>query len=143
MCFLSWRNVSMAATVVITGAGRGIGAELCRQALAAGDRVVACPRTADAPDLDPDTRARALVVPMDVADERSIVQAASAIADRMDGVDVLINNAGIYPRENGPFDQLDPEVLVRTFRVNTVGPLRVAAALLPLLRRGKERDRKS
>jgi NAD(P)-dependent dehydrogenase (short-subunit alcohol dehydrogenase family) len=101
--------------------------------------VVACPRTPDAPELDPGTRSRAHVVPLDVADEGSIAQAVRAIEARVDRVDVLINNAGVYPRETVPFDRLDPEVLVRAFRINALGPLRVTAALLPLLRRGQER----
>ena len=129
----------MPATVVITGAGRGIGAELCRQALAAGDTVIACPRTADTPDLDANTRARVRVVPMDVADEGSIASATAAIEGMAGGVDLLVNNAGVYPRETVAFDRLDPEALVQAFRVNALGPLRVTASLLPLLRRGREK----
>jgi NAD(P)-dependent dehydrogenase (short-subunit alcohol dehydrogenase family) len=127
------------ATVVITGAGRGIGAELTRQSVAAGDQVVACPRSEDAPELDPDTRRRARVVPMDVADERSITRAAKEIAAQLQAVDLLIHNAGVYPREDVSFDRLDPASLVRAFQVNALGPLRVTAALLPLLRSGRER----
>jgi len=127
------------ATVVITGAGRGIGAELCRQAVAAGDRVVACPRTEDAPELDQETRARCLVVPMDVADEGGIARAAAGIAAQVESVDVLIHSAGVYPRESVSFDRLDPEGILRAFRVNAVGPLRVTGALLALLRKGRER----
>jgi len=127
------------ATVVITGAGRGIGAALCRQAAAAGDRVVACPRTGDAPELDGPTRAAARIVPMDVADERSVAQAATAIAAEVEAVDVLIHNAGVYPREHVSFDALDPEALVQAFRVNALSALRVTGALLPLLRRGREK----
>ncbi|HEX5042542.1 MAG TPA: SDR family oxidoreductase [Candidatus Polarisedimenticolaceae bacterium] len=127
------------ATVVITGAGRGIGAELCRQAVAGGDRVVACPRSDDAPELDPDTRRRARVVPLDVADEPSIARAGREIAAQVEAVDLLIHNAGVYPRENASFDRLDPECLVRAFQVNALGPLRVTAALLPLLRRGRKK----
>lgn len=127
-------------TILVTGAGRGIGAELCRQGVAAGDTVVACPRTDEAPELDADTRARAIVVPLDVADEGSIAGAARALEDRLpDGIDVLINNAGIYPREEVSFDRLDPDVLLHAFRVNALGALRVTGALLPLLRRGRER----
>jgi NAD(P)-dependent dehydrogenase (short-subunit alcohol dehydrogenase family) len=127
------------ATVVVTGAGRGIGAELCRQLVAAGDRVVACPRSEDAPELEPQTRHRALVIPMDVADEGSIGRAATAIAAQVEAVDVLIHNAGVYPREEVPFDRVEPESLVRAFRINALGPVRVTAALLPLLRRGREK----
>ena len=127
------------ATAVVTGAGRGIGAELCRQLVAAGDRVVACPRSENAPELEPQTRHRALVVPMDVADEASIGRAATAIAAQVEAVDLLIHNAGVYPREDVPFDRLEPDSLVRAFRINALGPVRVTAALLPLLRRGREK----
>ena len=127
------------ATVVVTGAGRGIGAELCRQLVAAGDRVVACPRSEEAPELEPQTRHRALVVPKDVADEASIGRAATAIAAQVEAVDLLIHNAGVYPREDVPFDRLEPDSLVHAFRINALGPVRVTAALLPLLRRGREK----
>jgi NAD(P)-dependent dehydrogenase (short-subunit alcohol dehydrogenase family) len=76
---------------------------------------------------------------MDVGDEGSIARAAAAIAQKVDRVDVLINNAGVYPRESLPFDRLDPEELVRAFRVNALGPLRATAALLPLLRTGTDK----
>jgi NAD(P)-dependent dehydrogenase (short-subunit alcohol dehydrogenase family) len=76
---------------------------------------------------------------MDVGDEGSIAQAAAAIAKTVDRVDILINNAGVYPREEVSFDRLDPESILRAFRINALGPLRVTAALLPLLRRGKDK----
>jgi NAD(P)-dependent dehydrogenase (short-subunit alcohol dehydrogenase family) len=126
-------------TIVITGAGRGIGAEMCRQAVASGDRVVACPRSDDAPELDPQTRHRATIVPMDVADEQAIARAATDIAARVEAVDLLIHNAGVYPRETVSFDRLDPEPFLRAFRIHALGLLRVTGALLPLLRRGRER----
>jgi NAD(P)-dependent dehydrogenase (short-subunit alcohol dehydrogenase family) len=76
---------------------------------------------------------------MDVADERSIVRAASAIEAEVEEVDLLIHNAGVYPRESVSFDRLDLEPLLRAFRVNALAALRVTGALLPLLRRGKEK----
>jgi NAD(P)-dependent dehydrogenase (short-subunit alcohol dehydrogenase family) len=76
---------------------------------------------------------------MDVADESSIGRAAPAIAAQIEAVDLLIHNAGVYPRENVAFDRLEPDSLVRAFQVNALGPLRVTAALLPLLRRGREK----
>jgi NAD(P)-dependent dehydrogenase (short-subunit alcohol dehydrogenase family) len=129
----------MERVVVVTGAGRGIGAELCRQSVAAGDVVVACPRTVESPDLARVEGRGLHVVPADVSDADSIGRAASEIAGLVGHVDLLVHSAGVYPREAVSFDRLDPETLVQAFRVNAVGPLRVTAALLPLLRKGSEK----
>ena len=118
-------------TVVVTGANRGIGLELARQLTAAGATVIGTARRPDEADVLRATGAR--VEPLDVADAVSV----AAVADRLDGlpVDVLINNAGIFPYR-GTFEDADPEVALRTYDVNTLGPLRVTQALLPNLRAG-------
>jgi NAD(P)-dependent dehydrogenase (short-subunit alcohol dehydrogenase family) len=127
---------------LVTGAGGGLGAEICRQLLGQGDTVLACPRVPGSEVLG---KLRSLhagrlhEVPMDVADPRSIESAVHDIERVVERIDVLFNNAGIYPRESGGLPRLDPEELVRAFRVNSVGPLLVVQALLPLLRRGKDR----
>lgn len=124
----------MARDVLLTGANRGIGLEFARQLAARGDRVVATCR-------NPGTAAElaALDVQMerlDVADGRSIQGVAELYADR--SLDLLINNAGVGVGHR-PLGELDYEEMETFYRINAVGPLRLAANLLPALRRGTGR----
>lgn len=110
------------ATVLITGANRGIGLEMTRQLQARGDSVIACCRAAG-PELA-GTGAE-IIEDVDVTSRLSV----SVLADALDGrkLDWLINNAGILERTS--LDNLDFSSLERQFRVNSMGPLRVTAAL--------------
>ena len=124
------------ATVVITGANRGIGLEYARQFKAKGYTVIG---TARKPAEAGDLKAVAdRVEALDVADPASI----AAFAERLEGtpVDILVNNAGIFPREDVTLDKVDFDAFERTLAVNTFGPLRVTRALMPNLQAG---DRKT
>lgn len=124
----------MSLTYVITGANRGIGLELSRQLTGRGDHVIATARPgAEVADLL-DIGAR--IETLDVADDESV----RAFGGRMTGdpVDVLINNAGMAP-EARQLGELDFDVMLETFSVNAVGPLRLAQALMPNLKAGQRR----
>ena len=132
----------MSRVALVTGAGRGIGLELCRQLLDSGDTVVACPRQPDSAGLVGlalDYPERLHQVAMDVADAGSINAAAQEVGRRVQHIDLLFNSAGTYPKTDGGLEQFDPRNLVRAFEVNSLGPLLVARAFLPLLRKGSER----
>jgi NAD(P)-dependent dehydrogenase (short-subunit alcohol dehydrogenase family) len=73
-------------------------------------------------------------VQLDVADQGSVDRMAAELADQP--IDLLINNAGIFPRV-GKLDEIDFDDYSRTLAVNTVGPVRVTRALLPNLRQGQ------
>ena len=117
--------------VLITGASRGVGAELARQYAAAGDDVVACVRDPEAtPGLD-DIRDSVTVQQMDTGSPESIEAAAGAIGDVP--VDILINNAGAVGGMRQSVDDLDIEEWHRSLDVNTIGPLLIARAFKPNL----------
>lgn len=118
-------------TYVITGANRGIGLELCRQLSARNDRVIGVCRGASPELAGLDVRVEEGV---DVTEPASV----AALVQRLDGtrVDVLVNMAGILTRES--LDDLDFDRIVRQFHVNAVGPLRLTAALLPLMGEGSK-----
>lgn len=127
--------------VLITGANRGIGLELARHYLERGDLVLATARNLDAAgDLQtlaasyPD---RCHLFALEVTDEENIVAVAAQAATLVDGLDVLINNAGVFPRNERP-ETLDAAVLLHTLHTNAVAPLIVVRELLPLLRRGQQ-----
>src|SRR5579864_6328454 len=112
-------------TVLVTGANRGIGQALVEEALARGaKRVYAGTRQ---PLTHPDGRVTPLT--LDVTDAEQI----RAAADRVESLDVLINNAGI-----ALFDDLnDRAVLDQHLAVNLFGPYGVIQAFLPLLTRSR------
>jgi NAD(P)-dependent dehydrogenase (short-subunit alcohol dehydrogenase family) len=97
------------STIFITGGARGIGLELTRLFLAAGDHVTVGVR-------DPDKAARA-------------APGAEPVT-----IDVLVNNAGIIGPEHQSTEEMDFAGFLDTLNVNTLGPLRVTQALLPNLR---------
>ena len=121
-------------TVVVTGANRGLGLEFAKQLKEAGADVIG---TARKPDEADELKALGVrVEQLDVADDASV----AAFAARLDGaaVDVLLNNAGIFPTREG-FEGSTVDESRRIYEVNTLGPMRVTQALLPNLRAG---DRK-
>jgi NAD(P)-dependent dehydrogenase (short-subunit alcohol dehydrogenase family) len=68
-----------------------------------------------------------------VSDDESIEQAAKQLSQEIDSLDVLINNAGIYPDEGANILTISRELLDRTMNTNTFGAIRVTQAFLPLL----------
>ncbi len=119
----------MSSTVLITGANRGIGLEITRQLVARGDRVIATCRT---PSRELAASGATVEANVDVSDSASV----EALARRLEGrpLDWLVNNAGQLSVDS--LDQLDEPAIRRQFEVNALGPLRVTAALAPLLRDG-------
>jgi len=132
----------MAASVLITGANRGLGQSLVEKFLAEGWNVFAGERPlakAAAPVVDASgTLTR---VGLDVLDTASVARAARHVAERAKGLDVLINNAAVNPSPDSgaPIGELDFEAIKYTYDVNAVGPLRVIQGFLPLLERGSRK----
>src|SRR4051812_23425918 len=110
-------------TVLITGGNRGIGFETARQLAGRGFHVVIGARSEEqglkaARELEGVGKVSHLVV--DVSDSKSIAGAAERFA-AIGQLDVLINNAGIYPDEGVSILTVSREQLVRTFQTNTFG----------------------
>ena len=121
-------------TAVVTGANRGLGLELCRQLKQAGAEVIG---TARDPQSAIDLRALEIrVEPLDVADPESVGAFAASLGEI--SVDILINNAGVGGAGEG-IAELDFDDVEQKIRINSLGPMRVAQALLPHLRRGQGR----
>ena len=114
------------ATVLVTGASRGIGSELVKQYSADGAEVIACVRdTAAAPGLD-GVKGNARVVQMDTGSPESIAAAAAQVGDQ--ALDVVINNAGYVGGAKQGIDDVDLDEWHRTLDINTIGPLLIARA---------------
>ena len=122
---------------LVTGANRGIGLEFVRQLVARdGAHVVAtCRDPEGAEDLQALSSAhqgQITILALDVADAQSVASLVEALKARDLKLDMVINNAGIYPKAGG-LGELDYDRVMRGFEVNTVGPLRLAEAMLPHL----------
>jgi len=114
------------ATVLVTGASRGIGSELVKQYLADGAEVIACVRdTAAAPGLD-GVNGNVRVVQMDTGSPESIAAAAAEVGGQ--ALDVVINNAGYVGGAKQGIDDVDLDEWHRTLDINTIGPLLIARA---------------
>lgn len=125
-------------TFLITGANRGIGLELTRQAAARGDRVLACCRSPQsALELQAlETETPSLrVLPLDVTSDGSV----RSLVRQLEGetLDVVINNAG-FMSEHQSRDDMDYDAWTKSFEVNTISPFRVSTALLPFLKQSAQ-----
>jgi NAD(P)-dependent dehydrogenase (short-subunit alcohol dehydrogenase family) len=119
------------ATVLITGANRGIGLEMCHQFADRGDDVIAVCRSSNHELEQPGIE---VIDGIDVGEDSIVVELADKLGDR--NIDVLINNAGILSSET--LDDLDFDRMRKQYEVNALGPLRVTKALLPNLHEGSK-----
>ena len=128
-------------TILVTGANKGIGLEICRQLAQSGYRVILSARSAERGETAVKTLARdGLKVEfllLDTADEGSIQRAARELKERLRALHALINNAAILDTWQGTILKATAAELRDCFVTNTVGPILLTQALLPLLEAGK------
>ncbi len=125
--------------VLITGANRGIGLETSRQLARRGFHVVLAARDErkgrEATAAIEASGGKATFLSLDVSGSDSIQSAVRQFAAIADHLDVLINNAAIYPDKGLTISTIPRDRLAQTFQTNTFGPLEVTQAFLPYLRR--------
>ena len=121
---------------LVSGANRGLGFEMTRQLLARGDRVVAaCRQPGKAlalTRLAAEHPGKLHVLPLDLADPRTIAELARQIGALDVDVDLLVNNAGVLV-EHERFGAIEPKSLRDSFAVNAEGAFLLAQALNPHL----------
>jgi NAD(P)-dependent dehydrogenase (short-subunit alcohol dehydrogenase family) len=123
---------------LITGSNRGIGLETANQLAQRGFLVVVAARDEQSANravkMIESRGGKAAFLPLDVSNSDSVRSAATQFAAIASRLDVLINNAGIYPDEGVTILTLSRNGLNHTFQTNTFGPLEVTQAFLPFLR---------
>jgi NAD(P)-dependent dehydrogenase (short-subunit alcohol dehydrogenase family) len=117
---------------LITGAGRGMGAEIARAALEAGHAVVATARNTDTVTAALGQDDDLLAVKLDVTDPADAEAAVQAAVERFGRIDVLVNNAGNFYA--GFFEEISPEDFRAQVETTLFGPVNVTRAVLPVMR---------
>ncbi len=128
---------------VVTGANRGIGLEIVRQLARQGVITVLCARDPEKGKAAAQTLAseglEPAVVALDVMDADSVHAAVAKVMDLYGRIDVLVNNAGILkegftPEDASVFDA-PADLVIETFKTNTLGPLRLIQAVVPHMKK--------
>ena len=122
-------------SVFITGADRGIGFALCKCFLDNGWQVFAGRFMKDWTELDTlkeEYGSNLFTVDLDVGRQESVNEAATTVGEKIDCLDMLVNCAGIF--QNG-----SDKTTVRCLNINTLGPIRMVEAFLPLMEQGEKR----
>ena len=118
---------------LITGAGRGMGVDFARAALAAGHAVVASGRDRARVSNVLGTSSDLLAVTLDVTSPADAEAAVRAGVERFGRIDVLVNNAASFYA--GYFEELTPEQIGQQLAASLIGPMNVTRAVLPVMRK--------
>jgi NAD(P)-dependent dehydrogenase (short-subunit alcohol dehydrogenase family) len=116
----------------VTGAGRGMGVDIAKAALAAGHAVVATGRNPAKVTSAIGAHDDLQTVALDVTDPGDAKTAVAAAMDRFGRIDVLVNNAGNF--NAGFFEELTPEEFRAQIETTLFGPVNVTRATLPVMR---------
>jgi NAD(P)-dependent dehydrogenase (short-subunit alcohol dehydrogenase family) len=117
----------------ITGAGRGMGVNFAKAALAAGHSVVASGRDKDRVVKNLGQSNDLLAVVLDVTNRANAEKAVRSTVERFGRIDVLVNNAASFYA--GYFEELTPEQMDRQLAASLIGPMNVTRAVLPVMRK--------
>jgi NAD(P)-dependent dehydrogenase (short-subunit alcohol dehydrogenase family) len=126
-------NIKNDKVWIITGAGRGMGVDIAKAALDAGYKVVATGRNTDKVAKALGKAENLLVVKLDVTKPTDAVAVVKASIDRFGRIDVLVNNAANFYA--GYFEELTPEQMEQQIQTSLIGPMNVARAVLPVMRK--------
>lgn len=126
---------------LVTGGNRGIGFSITQGLLNKGYQVIITSRSLDKAKQAAEKLnylGQVIPVELDVADDNSINQALESLQQKIDKLDVLINNAGIYPDEGVNILTIERELLDKTLNTNTFGAIRMVQEFLPLLKKSQD-----
>jgi NAD(P)-dependent dehydrogenase (short-subunit alcohol dehydrogenase family) len=116
----------------VTGAGRGMGVDIAKAALAAGHAVVATGRNPERVSAALGAHDDLLAVKLDVTDPADAQAAVQAAVERFGRIDVLVNNAGNFYA--GFFEEISPQDFRAQLETTLFGPMHVTRAVLPVMR---------
>jgi NAD(P)-dependent dehydrogenase (short-subunit alcohol dehydrogenase family) len=117
----------------ITGAGRGMGVDIAKAALGAGNKVVATGRNTDKVSKALGKSEDLLILKLDITKSADAQSAVKAAVERFGRIDVLVNNAANFYA--GYFEELSPEQMENQISTSLIGPMNVTRAVLPIMRK--------
>ncbi|WP_405911519.1 SDR family oxidoreductase [Streptomyces sp. NBC_00963] len=124
----------MSKVIFVTGAGRGLGTDIARQALAAGHQVAATGRRPEnVLDALGGEQNNLLVTALDITSTAAARAAVDAAVARFGRIDVLINNAATF--QAGYFEEISEAQMRAQIETNLFGPMNVTRAVLPVMRK--------
>ncbi len=118
---------------LVTGAGRGMGVDITKAALAAGYKVVATGRNIDKVKESIGEHDNLLIVTLDVTKQADAEAAVNAALEKFGRIDVLVNNASNFVA--GFFEELTQEEIGKQLQTSLIGPMIVTRAVLPQMRK--------
>jgi NAD(P)-dependent dehydrogenase (short-subunit alcohol dehydrogenase family) len=117
----------------VTGCSAGLGRRICEAVIERGDQLVATARQVEhIKDLEEAGRGRAVILPLDVTDHRSVLDAVSAGIEAFDGIDILVNNAATGT--TAALEESSDEDVQLIIGTNLLGTIDVTRAFLPHFR---------
>jgi NAD(P)-dependent dehydrogenase (short-subunit alcohol dehydrogenase family) len=125
--------------VLVTGGNRGIGLAISQGLIALNYEVIITARSLDAAQQAAEKLGeKAIPLELDVSDDSSIDRSISLLSQKIDCLDVLINNAGVYPDKEVDSLTISRELLNTAMQTNTFGAIRMVQACLPLLEKSSD-----
>jgi NAD(P)-dependent dehydrogenase (short-subunit alcohol dehydrogenase family) len=136
---------------LVTGENRVLGFENSRQLAKNGFKVYMGVRSPDkgtaAADILRSEGLKVEAIAMDVTKTQSIRDFVNFLREKNESLDVIVNNAGVFLESEGPTDnstasvfKVDPVIILKTIETNTMGPLRLLQALIPIMQAQENKD---
>lgn len=126
--------------VFITGASKGLGFSLTELYLNKGHKVIATYRKNLEKLEEIKNHPNLILYPMDVSDEESVRNAYEHMKDKINYIDILINNAAVYLEDKSKtIENIDIEKAIVTMNINSIGPLRVLKYFYSFVERGNKK----
>lgn len=116
----------------ITGANKGIGAAIVKEALSQGYSVVAAARKKEEAEQNLGAHSNLLIVQLDINNDQQVEDAVKATVEKFGRIDVLVNNAGYGLL--GYFEEMSEDSIRRQFETNVFGTMKITRAILPVMR---------
>jgi NAD(P)-dependent dehydrogenase (short-subunit alcohol dehydrogenase family) len=132
-------NMTTNKCALVTGGNRGIGLAIAQGLIDRNYEVIITARSLDsAKKAGEKLGGKVIPLELDVSDDRSIAQAIATLTQQIDRLDVLINNAGVYPDKQIDSLTISRELLNTAMQTNTFGVISMVQACLPLLEKSSD-----
>ena len=128
------------ATILVTGANRGLGIEFVEQYLNEGNDVIATYRNENS-SMDliemSNERSNLKLLQLDVSSNKSLNSFAENLGDSP--IDIFINNAGVYGPRNSSFGNVDEENWIPAIKINAIAPILLTQLIIKNIRSGADK----